>query len=300
MLMLSFISPRCIVSLLVYIFIFSLALSITPPEAKMDRESERETPWRDGNYKKAECNSDGYVIAGQKLTVNGTSFVSKLTYGLFGQADPKVVEITGEKYYNVKSSYDILGKKMTDYGVLVENGTKFIFEGRTLVWITEEEEELMAKDCDAIEAPASHYKVEPKRQGRLIWITGAPGLGKSTSAQLLSREHGYVYYEGDCFLALRNPFVPPDVENPSLAQSKQKKLVGKGKAEREKIAWRVFEQYKAAMKGQAWDAAIVEEGCREMLRDIARERSRLGGDWAIAGILFTSSMRQIARFSEIS
>ena len=226
----------------------------------MDRENE--APWRDGNYKKEECNIDGYVITGEKLTVNGTSFVSKLTYVLFGEADPKVVETTGERYYNVKSSYDILGKEMTDYGVLVENGTKFIFERQTLVWITEEEAELMAKDCDAIEAPSSSYKVEPERQGRLIWITGAPGLGKSTSAQLLSREHGYVYYEGDCFLHLKNPYIPPDVENPSSAPSKQKKLDGEGKAEREKIVWRVGEQYMAAMKGEAWDAAIVEEGIR--------------------------------------
>merc|ERR1719209_493345 len=34
---------------------------------------------------------------------------------------------------------------------------------------------------------------------------------------------------------------------------------------------------------------------REMFKDIARERARLGGDWAIAGVLFTSKMREIAR-----
>ena len=34
-----------------------------------------------------------------------------------------------------------------------------------------------------------------------------------------------------------------------------------------------------------------------MCRDIARERARLGGDWAIAGVILTSRMRQIARFS---
>ena len=37
-----------------------------------------------------------------------------------------------------------------------------------------------------------------------------------------------------------------------------------------------------------------------MFRDIARERARLGGDWAIAGVILTSSMRQIARFSSSS
>ena len=61
---------------------------------------------------------------------------------------------------------------------------------------------------------------------RLIWISGPPGLGKSTSAQLLSREHGFVYYEADCFFELRNPYIPPDVENPTLATRMQRKLIG--------------------------------------------------------------------------
>ena len=38
--------------------------------------------------------------------------------------------------------------------------------------------------------PPGPYKVEPGRQGRLVWITGAPGAGKSSTAQLLARRHG--------------------------------------------------------------------------------------------------------------
>ena len=146
-----------------------------------------------------------------------------------------------------------------------------------------------------IEAPPSHYKVEPERQGRLIWISGPPGLGKSTSAQIPSKEHGFVYYEGDCFFGLRNPYIPPDVENPSLAQAKQRKLVGEGDVERKKMVEGVTTQYKAMMKGDAWDSEVLDEGMREMFRDIAKERARLGGDWAIAGVLFSSKMREIAR-----
>ena len=34
---------------------------------------------------------------------------------------------------------------------------------------------------------------------------------------------------------------------------------------------------------------------KKLHRDIRRERARLGGDWAIAGVLLTSSLRKIAR-----
>merc|ERR1712192_179903 len=108
-------------------------------------------------------------------------------------------------------------------------------------------------------------------------------------------EHGYVYYEGDCFFGLKNPYIPPDVENPSLAQVKQKKLVGEGEAERKKMVENVMNGYIAMIKGESWDKETLEEGQREMFKDIARERARLGGDWAIAGVLFTSKMREIAR-----
>ena len=51
-------------------------------------------------------------------------------------------------------------------------------------------------------------------------------MGKSTSAQILARENGYVYYEADCFDKIKNPYVPLDVDDPSMAQIKQKPLKG--------------------------------------------------------------------------
>ena len=265
----------------------------------MDKTTSVRTPWRDGNWKVKDGGLDIIILAEEKLTSRGSGHSSKLKYGSFGEADPKIVELTGEKYYNLESTYDVIGKEMVDYGVLIDDGTTIVFKGimgvTTLVWITEEEAEQMANDGDPIEAPTNPYKIQPERQGRLIWITGPPGLGKSTSAQLLSREHGYVYYEGDCFFGLRNPYIPPDVENPSLAQAKQRKLVGEGDVERKKMVEGVTTQYKAMMKGDAWDSEVLDEGMREMFRDIAKERARLGGDWAIAGVLFSSKMREIAR-----
>ena len=53
---------------------------------------------------------------------------------------------------------------------------------------------------------------------------GPPGAGKSTSAQLLARSEGYVYYEADCFGMFVNPFVDPNVEEPTLAMGSQRPL----------------------------------------------------------------------------
>ena len=58
----------------------------------------------------------------------------------------------------------------------------------------------------------------------MIWLSGPPGAGKSTTAQLLGRHDGYVYLEADSMASCLNPFVPTDVENPTIAAFRQKAL----------------------------------------------------------------------------
>ena len=53
---------------------------------------------------------------------------------------------------------------------------------------------------------------------------GPPGAGKSTSGMLLARDLGYVYYEADCFGMFANPFVDPNVAEPTLQIGKQTPL----------------------------------------------------------------------------
>ena len=59
---------------------------------------------------------------------------------------------------------------------------------------------------------------------QILSFVGPPGAGKSTSGQLLGRNHGYVYYEADCFGMFANPFVDPNVDEPTLQIAKQKPL----------------------------------------------------------------------------
>ena len=55
-------------------------------------------------------------------------------------------------------------------------------------------------------------------------MIGPPGAGKSTTAALLGRYHGYVYYEADCLIHCSNPYIDPNVEEPTMMQSNQKPL----------------------------------------------------------------------------
>ena len=57
-----------------------------------------------------------------------------------------------------------------------------------------------------------------------LCFLGPPGAGKSTTAQLFGRNHGYVYYEADCFMSQVNPFMDLNTDDPSLAQVSQTPL----------------------------------------------------------------------------
>ena len=104
--------------------------------------------------------------------------------------------------------------------------------------------EELKKKQDAREdelTPKTFYKIQPEKQGRffkfkqsfndiylslgkIIWLSGPPGAGKSTSGLMLARLHNYVYYEADSFMFSCNPYIPLDVSEPSLANFSQEPL----------------------------------------------------------------------------
>ena len=166
---------------------------------------------------------------------------------------------------------------------------------QSAIKITEEEKIELENNFDPIEAPPGPYTVQPDVQGKIIWLSGAPGMGKSTTAQILAREDGYVYYEADCFTKLKNPYIPLDAANPSMAQVNQKNLKGPGMKERQALNAIASELSSAVMMGKEHDIGEANKVYSAMAEDIKREKQRIGGDWAVAHVVMTREARDNLR-----
>ena len=120
-------------------------------------------------------------------------------------------------------------------------------------------------------------------------------MGKSSSAQILARLHGYVYYEADCFAAMKNPYVDLSTDNPSLATITQKTLKGPGMEDRRELLQSVRSIWADLMSGKEYDKELFNKFYQEMAGDISRDKKRIGGNWAIAHVLLTREIRERMR-----
>ena len=81
------------------------------------------------------------------------------------------------------------------------------------------------RESDSVKAPKTFYPIEPGKSGKLLFLSGPQGSGKSTTALQLAKYHGYKYYEGDCFVWHHcNPYLPLDSEKLDRAHEKQPKM----------------------------------------------------------------------------
>ena len=110
---------------------------------------------------------------------------------------------------------------------------------------------------------------------------------------------GFVYYELDCFFKLRNPFLPLDVEDPTLYTKNQRNLTGEGREERKNTsekAIKAFEKllhpFKIAKKE---DHEAIKKYFELICEDISSQRTRVGGDWAMAGYVIYKDHRDLIR-----
>ena len=151
-------------------------------------------PWREGHYRTSSGNI--FRFSGSRATkVDDTDLQVHLKSGDFGEADQEVTKATGVARYSVEITFikvDTVIKIVL--AVLTNQGSKLTFTNASVTcpvhtweWVTEEEAEVhmerMEAECEPAAAPASHYVEEPERQGRLIWLTGPPGLGARTRRQ---------------------------------------------------------------------------------------------------------------------
>merc|ERR1712083_11632 len=240
-------------------------------------------PLLNGNYKATGNWYNFIVVNGAKGLMKeptGADIQADIKLGDFGEADPAVVKIMGQKFYNIQITCAFGQEDVIEKGVISSDGLKITTKGLMglceMEWVTEEQAAALEAEGDPIEAPPGDYKVQPEYQGKFLWITGQPGLGKSTSAQLLGRNHGYVYYEGDCFANLKNPYIPTDAENPSMAQVLQKALKGEGMEKRKAICKKCNDSFMELMSGKEFDIENFKEYYDCMCDDILSERKRIG------------------------
>ena len=199
-------------------------------------------PWKDGYYRFKDTTLWTFVVKGEDLTMCNTGCLDlqienprdmikgTLKFGSYGEALPSIEKITGKKNYDVEMSYP--GQMIQSPGCITNDGKCIIMpalmnpsiELDELSLMSEEEFEELVNAGDPVEAMKCPYKIEPENPGKFLWISGPPGAGKSTSAQLLSKNDGFVYYEADCVMNHANPYIPSDVESPSMAQMHQNHL----------------------------------------------------------------------------
>ena len=98
-------------------------------------------------------------------------------------------------------------------------------------------------------------------------------------------------------MGLRNPFIPRDVANPTMAQGRQRPLVGEGSQERREICKEIDKAWHRFIKGEETESdwLLVEKYLALQCEDIKSQRERIGGDWAVAGCITHKRMRDIIR-----
>ena len=264
---------------------------------------ETSQPWIDGIYSLKSLPNKVFAVSGENATFQDISNGKECRFragiwkfGDFGNSHPEVEKTTGMKKYDIEITFAKSQGKWQVKGVVSNEGKRItIWDEKAneldhYDWMSEQEYTVFKDSGDAWDAPASYYKTQPDNKGKLIWITGAPGTGKSTTAQVLSKMFGYVFYEGDCFIKMVNPYIPTNVDEPTIAVQQQKRLKGIPQDVEDAIT-KGNVAFTAMRRGQSFNMEDLERRYDAQCENIINERNRIGGDWVIASGIYTKALR---------
>jgi len=178
------------------------------------------------------------------------------------------------------------------HGLLAEDGHKIILDNDgTLDWISEEEY-VMMNDKEPADNIPNTYNPKHDQAGRILWLCGSTGIGKTSTAKILQAEEGFVFYEGDCFMFGLNPYVGAAPKG--LTQFGTKALSGIPR-ERTEVCRGTLGGYRKLLKGEKVDDKIWEDFYELLCKDILRERKKLGGNWVVTQAVYSRTARDIIR-----